>query len=86
MKDKFPVYEIINYKGNRYELVRACSLRAFNLILKKKEENKGRDQNQPTSNKFNNKKDIKIHAAAMNDILRNKIHFYNADKEKSDNN
>jgi len=78
MKDKFPIYEIINYKGNRYELVRACSLRAFHLILKNKEELKNKEQNLSSGNKYNFNKDIKIHAVAMSDILRNKIHFYNA--------
>jgi len=83
MKDKFPIYEIINYKGNRYELVRACSLRAFHLILKRKEDSKDKETGETSSNRYNYKKDIKIHAAAMSDILKNKIHFYNGDKENN---
>ncbi|NMC67788.1 MAG: hypothetical protein GYA61_06130 [Spirochaetales bacterium] len=83
MKDKFPLYEIINYKGNRYELVRACSLRAYHLILKKKEEQKGNEADIASSNKYNNRKDMKVQAIAMAEVLRNKIKFYNADKEKN---
>lgn len=83
MKDKFPIYEIINYKGNRYELVRACSMRAFHLVLKKKEENKDREQNMISSNKYNTKKDTKIQITAMSDVLRNKVKFFNLDKEKN---
>lgn len=82
MKDKFPLYEIINYKGNRYELVKACSLRAYHLILKKKEEMKDKQPNIVTKNKYNNTKENKIQAIAMADILKNKIKFYYADKEK----
>lgn len=83
MKEKFPLYEIINYKGNRYELARACSLRAYHLILKKKEEQKGLENNIASSNKYNSKKDLKIQAIAMAEILKNKIKFYNADNEKN---
>lgn len=83
MKDKFPIYEIINYKGNRYELVRACSMRAFHLVLKKKEENKDREQNMISSNKYNAKKDTKVQITAMSDVLRNKVKFFNLDKEKN---
>ncbi len=83
MKDKFPIYEIINYKGNRYELVRACSMRAFHLVLKKKEENKDREQNMISSNKYNTKKDTKVQITAMSDVLRNKVKFFNLDKEKN---
>ncbi|HPC38726.1 MAG TPA: DNA-directed RNA polymerase subunit omega [Exilispira sp.] len=83
MKEKFPLYEIINYKGNRYELARACSLRAYHLILKKKEEQKGLESNITSSNKYNSKKDLKIQAIAMAEVLKNKIKFYNADNEKN---
>lgn len=83
MKDKFPLYEIINYKGNRYELVRACSLRAYHLILKKKEEQKEMEGNIGSSIKY--KKDMKIQGIAMYDVLKNKIKFYYADKEKPEN-
>lgn len=83
MKEKFPLYEIINYKGNRYELARACSLRAYHLILKKKEEQKGLESNIASSNKYNSKKDLKIQAIAMAEVLKNKIKFYNADNEKN---
>ncbi|MEJ5274202.1 MAG: hypothetical protein WH035_08730, partial [Spirochaetota bacterium] len=67
----------------RYELARACSLRAYHLILKKKEEQKGLENNISSSNKYNSKKDLKIQAIAMAEILKNKIKFYNADNEKN---
>jgi len=86
VKERFPIEEVINYKGNRYELAKACSERAYHLVLKRKEElnRRGKDEALSTNHFEPLKKEEKYSILAMTDILKKKIHFYNADDVKEE--
>ena len=94
--EEFPLAELINFEGNRYELTQACIKRAYSLLIKKKFE-EGDDfdfmkeevpivnVNDPLGRQIELEAETKIVSISMADVLNGKIKFYNVRREELEN-
>lgn len=91
----FPLKEIINFEGNRYELAKACFKRVYSLLIEKQKEEKlkisSKKDDMPILTTYetlpskgeNIEIEQKITGLAMSDILTGKIKYYTEKDESS---
>jgi len=87
----FPLKELIDFKGNRYELAHACMKRVYSLLIENRAKNEFREEDEDGiflnlpeehARAYGSQK-VKITSLSMHDVLKNKIKYYN---DKGDEN
>ncbi|MCX8058889.1 MAG: hypothetical protein N3A58_05700 [Spirochaetes bacterium] len=80
----FPLKEIIDFNGNRYELAHACFKRAYSIVIENRERRDFIEDDEdcvyiPTPDEYKEltkQKKIKITELALYDILKDKVKYY----------